>query len=484
LADSTATTDRASRWLLVLLFSLTSFGESACKKRELLPAGEGPPVVVIPASDAAAVVEVVGVNGLVEQEPNDRLEQAQAFVLDRGTEAIALSGSLAFTAGRYERDTFRFGVAPPIAPGETEAVSVSDLTKAGSPSDAAVEKYDEPAPFRLMVAVQGHQPDVGRFRIEIRSAIDAEILVTSAGLGSVAIPNWSARPGDEIWVQVRAATGKNDGNLDLGYELTARLLPSIPGDEVEPNDTGLTSATSIEPSVTMEISGLLGWRGDVDWFVLDPASIDPAGTLQLNVDLPDKTVASLSVHTADGAQWASAGRARGGLVRLQDVAVPASVASGEPLLVAIENHGRANHTQRYLLRVRNQFAEPSREREPNDDPSKAGFLTGAKSARLPHGDVDVWQPDAAASAVQIVPPPQGALSVRWIDEHGAVLAEAESIREASSIRVPDLPDGEIPGAARYVELRRIGRIRIGAQDAYVIRPENAALERIDQATTP
>lgn len=415
---------RGRTLLLAALVATQLAGGAACRRQRLAGHRDGAAVIVVaatPGPDAGPVVS--------EREPNDTLAAAQLLVLSGDPLSVAVTGSLTGAGKRRDADLFKL-VVPPSGLGATDADPRAISVDAGPPIPSR----------RLVVTLE---PD--GLLSPLLQLLDGTggILVNSRGVSGErdGLSNAGVVPGAIYLIRVQAAgpskLAAGDAGAPVGgYRLVVRLLDFEVGDEREPNDGIATAHVLAGAQTRPEIAGYLGWRRDEDWFRLPLDNLPAGNLLDFELEAVESVGASIVVHDARGAEFAIARGRRGERAALRSVVVPAtaSPAAGSDrerfCYVVVRADSGRNLDQRYVLRVSPVAAEEGKEREPNDDPTRAVAVTdGTWIGFLSVDDVDLFRYAPAASRsveVTIMPPPRINVELELIAERDRrVIARAD-----------------------------------------------------------
>jgi hypothetical protein len=380
------------------LIVLAGLALAGCKpSHQSLSRGDAAAVVLARPQQAASP----GVTTLDEKEPNDPLAGPNYVPFTSG--ALVMRGTLT----GVDEDTFDLQI-----PG---AVPAAGGDAASAPADGGVPRITH----RLAIDVT---PGDG-LASELAVRAESGALLASCrprGPGQrYGLPNLGVFAGERLVVQLTAANGRPKTS-ELPYTLGLRLLPLEGGEEREPNNAA-AQATPLPPAhAAPEAAGYLGTSKDEDWFRVPLGAVAEGTVLAVELDPPGELAASLTVLDASERKVATASARRGQRVTLRNLAAsalarPAGARSAdggavEPFFYAVVRAEGAGFDleHRYLLRVRADAGSDVDEREPNDDPTRAGSLVaGAATGYLPPGDVDVFRVDAPAGAMvtaDVVPP--------------------------------------------------------------------------------
>ncbi len=298
----------------------------ACKGRTsvLGPRGDSGAVMVVSPSALAPAVDET------ELEPNDDLKTATPVSLVE--QPVVLGGTLSVTAGRVDRDRYALKL-PPLENGDAMGPSRRlrvELLVLPTPGVALL-------PMSLMVS-QGHNATVSG---------GTTVPLEGEPVSSVLFPNIGA---DAERVDLTVAfRGKVDPATDrqVAYRLRIELGTVDAGVEREPNATLANATPMVTESLTMEMSGWLGWAGDIDCFVLPKAVLSGAPAVDIEVELPGDVQASVAVLGSDGALLGSVPP-----VQRRLLLKGAAVGAGDTLMVQIKATRRFSATEPYVLRVR------------------------------------------------------------------------------------------------------------------------------------
>jgi hypothetical protein len=316
---------RAARTGLALLVCVLVSGV-ACKGRPsvLGPRGDAGAVLVLSSSALGPAADAT------EIEPNDDLKMATPVAIAEAP--VVLGGILTVEAGKVDRDRFVLTL-PPIVSGDAMGPSRRlrvELLVLPTPGVAF--------PAMALIAGHGHRP-----LLSVPTTIPSE----GAPPTSVVIPNLGA-DGATLDLIV-SFSGRVDSAPDRQIAYRLRIEPGMVGAGVErePNATPTEATPLVTESLTMEMSGWLGWAGDIDYFVLPKAVLNGAPAVDVEVELPADVQASVAVFSIEGTQM---GISPTGSRRL--VLSGASVGTGDTVLVQVRGRRKFSATEPYVLRVR------------------------------------------------------------------------------------------------------------------------------------
>jgi hypothetical protein len=264
--------------------------------------------------------------------------------------------------------------ANPIAPGTAaRGVIGYPLTATIGDRDLYLLTVPGTGPLVLRAEVTG-VPGL-KLEIDLRTAdwVSLDSMSSAAPGKGAQISNLSLAPG-KYFVVVRESRGGPPYFYDRSkpYLLTVRLHAAAPGEEREPNDRH-GDANLLVPGV--EVRGLVGRPGDVDYYRVPLAGLDPTSLLSVSfTGVPGVTV---DVAVLDYARKVVNNRpgVRGAAVSLRDLAVKPHTGW---VYVVVTGQQRYSADERYRLRVDVGKATESREKEPNDHPAQAVTLAGPK----------------------------------------------------------------------------------------------------------
>ncbi|MDZ4696068.1 MAG: hypothetical protein SGI86_13045 [Deltaproteobacteria bacterium] len=316
---------RAAHTGLALLVIALASG-AACKDRAsvLGPRGDAGAVVVLSSAALGPAPDQI------EVEPNDDLKTATPVVM--GAQPIVLGGILSVTAGKVDRDRFSLRL-PPVESGDAM----------GPSRRLRVELLVLPTPGvdlpeMSLVAIRG-----------LKAVLSVPTTIPPEGEPptSVVIPNLGA---DESPLDLAVSFRDKvfpETDRQIAYRL--RIEPGIvaAGVEREPNARPAEATPMVAESLTMEMSGWLGWAGDIDYFVLPKAVLNGAPAVDVEVELPTDVQATVAVFSSDGEQL---GISPTGSRRL--VLSGSPVGTGETVLLQVRGRRRFSTTEPYVLLVR------------------------------------------------------------------------------------------------------------------------------------
>ena len=297
----------------------------ACKERAgvLGPRVDAGAVVVVSSAAAGPAADTT------EVEPNDELKDATRVTI--AEQPVVLGGTLTILGGRVERDRFLLEM-PAIERGDAMGPSRRlRLELLVLPSKGTA------FPAMSLIAAQGTRPI-----LSVPTTIPSE----SEPPTSVVIPNLGADgPTLDLIVSFR---DKVEPETERQIEYRVKIMPAMvePGVEREPNATAAEATALVTESMTMEMSGWLGWAGDIDWFVLPRAALNGAPAVDVEVELPDEVQASVAVFSGEAQLAISPTGSR----RL--VLSGAPVGGEETVLVQLRGRRKFSSSVPYVLRVR------------------------------------------------------------------------------------------------------------------------------------
>lgn len=318
--------------MLAVVLGALSLG--ACKRRPVLPALEGPPVVVRERSATAPAVA-----DEQEVEPNDTAAQAQVVLL--AAQPRLLQGELAVGAGG-KPDTDRFRVRWTDQGGQPEPP-----TQAAAPAGEPVALLD------VLLALDAPLPEGAALGLELslgERALQSGLVRREDGAAEAVagLTSIGLRPGQEPVVTLRLRSGA----APVAYRLRFVRRAWTGTEEIEPNETPASASPLTFESATAEVSGRLAVRGDVDHFALPPDVLVPGSGVAVELELPAELTAALSLITSAGRILASAPAGRG-VVRLAGTVPDGPEAeSAGMLILAVRGARRGDPAAPYLLRVR------------------------------------------------------------------------------------------------------------------------------------
>jgi hypothetical protein len=383
---------RLSRFVLghrlMILFFIPNLIVPGCRHKRTLSRGETAVVVMAPKRDAA------GPPKLIEQEPNDKAEQAQILPISENGSAVSVKGSLEAIGKGTDVDFFKI-VVP-----EGQPTKPSHSIDSGWEEPQALQAL--PRRLALDVTSQGCGVAVQVLDEDLKVI---ESITTEAG-ETAGIPNLAVVPGHSYFFRVKnaskaakSAKSKSTTPSDVGligppilpqYELGAILGDFEAADEKEPNDLPESAETLVMHGST-ELAGYLGWKNDQDYFRIQ--SPETPSVLDLELDGVEGVAAGLQVVSTQGTQLAIAHGRKGERVDLRNVAVPVkSDEKDSSFYVVVRGENGHNRTRRYVLRLTLGAPKLNFETEPNDDAGNANLVhEGVFSGYLPLGDVDYFR---------------------------------------------------------------------------------------------
>lgn len=397
--------------------AITLCVQGGCRRRSLLPRGEGEAVVVMePDAGPPAGAALPTTN---EHEPNNTAAQAERVYLapwpllpgapvgsDAAAAATASWAVQAQLAAGGDVDTYRLTLVP--AEGFAADAGAEDAGAGkGSTSFAsvAIELTPGSAGLTNAVVLEGRLVNGGRV-----------VQLSSKG-ERVAVPNAGLLAGADLLLTVSRATRR--GAEAVPYTLSVVAASPQAGDELEPNGQPAQATAIASSTATLEAVGYLGWRQDTDWFAITFPALPADSALSIDLQLPADGVALLAVG-GDSEGKPSYGYTRGvpDKLQLRSVGVPPT----GPLLVKVQNLGPPVLLQKYRLTIAAVPLGAGAELEPNDQSTSA---TDASASRLsgfihPAGDVDSFKVcQRGGMTFSVESPPRLDLVVNVTDAAGA-----------------------------------------------------------------
>jgi hypothetical protein len=386
--------------------------------------------------DAAPAVTLID-----EREPNDTIAQAQVLEPGRG-----VRGHMDPSPAKHgDVDLYRLtlpaaGAAPPRPPGAPvagggaiglppapgRAASQPTSGPIGLPGGPA-SAPSAPAIERSLVAVELSGVPGLDLALDVLDARGERLLTVNdgkAGAGET-IPNLGLTAGT-YYLRVRQPGKKPGADPAHAYVLSVTAAPLGPGEEIEPNDRPAW-ATELTPGG--EVSGLLGWHRDEDWYRVPLTAAPEGGTLRVDYQGVTGVAASVAVYDSIRTKIAEAKGARGDRVALRSVAIK----KGEPaLFVLVRAEAGQSAELRYALRVAIDLPGEPTEIEPNDDRAHATPLEGSRGALSGYiaapGDTDWFRLSSegpALARVEVSCPERVDLKLAVHDASGAELWRAD-----------------------------------------------------------
>lgn len=427
-----------ARVSLVLACGVLAAGAlGACKKTRQKRAGDAAPVEVV----TRPMLADAGVGATTDEiEPNDGDDVATALALG------------ATVRGRIEPDTdvdqYKLEVTDPGALAvDVPGVDGVDLIVELEDQAGAVIAKSDRGGARVREGVPNAGVTPGRYLVVVKAKKPPAPKKKRKAKGKAAPPDAAPAPANSAPV----------------YELTAKIVPAVPGGEREPDgDRG----TALDLVVGDTATGYIGWTGDADVWKLSVETLSENNAI--DVDLAAVEGIALSVEIADGIGNVLAARKapRGAPLAIRGL-VPVVAQGAPPFHYLTIRADKSNPETAYQLRVTAKVPGPDAELEPNDVPEKAMPVPADRT--VVHGvwtpgDVDCFSvaadPAARALEVTIDTPPESDLALELlVDGKSAAKSEkaGKGAEERATATVP-------AGAALVIRVRGTASSAEGAYD--------------------
>ncbi len=378
--------------------------------------GDAPLVVVVDRAPREAAH--IGVTP--EKEPNDAAEQAMAVPLPGGAK-----GTL---NGQKDVDLYSIEVKKAgWLSAELTKVNKVDLMLEVVSLDGKVLALSDRGPATVVEGIPNYYLPAGRYLVRVREFVKKPPRRRKRRRGKKARKSRPVRVGPSA-----------------PYELRLSLSTKPAEDvEVEPNESMDTAA---KITIADQVTGYMGWSGDVDVWKLSMTGIAEQYSADLDVSGIARSRLRLELLDDKGKRVLRRGGDRGKSLAVRNFA-PKPGATFYYLRVTAH---RPNPEQVYNLRLSTRLLELDEEVEPNDTSSAATALRdkpsafkGVRRGFLLAGDVDYYRlaPTSATTllSVTVTPPQSVDVKVEVLTGKGATLGEANAGKAGHAESFSEIP---------------------------------------------
>jgi len=434
-----------------------------CRRSRFPARGDAAAVVVIsPHRDAALAPSVV------EQEPNDKPEQAQLLALNPDWPVLDVDGELASSGQGAGKDVDVFKL---VVPGRKD-VHAETVDSAGADDPRLSGRR-----LSLEVTAGAGSPLALQLLDETAKTIEAVAVASGEKAG---MPNLAVLPGGTYFVRIKAGAKTSKAETAApgnSYKLSVQLSDFELAEEREPDDS-LASAQPLTMTGSADFSGFIGWAHDQDFYRVPAAEVVSA--LDVEVEAVEGVALGLQVLDGSGSRIAVGRGRKGERLALRNVTIPAGVGDASPssnsFYVVVRGESGQNRNQRYVLHLSMGSQRQDSEVEPNDNAASATVIhDGTFTGYLPIGDVDYFRYAEGGSRVLSVDancPVRVRCTLEVVRaKDGQALASAEAKKPKQAIAVARiLTEGE-PVLIRLGQGKGDGN----ANEPYVLRVSSEVL---------